>query len=220
LRYLRSWHNLDDVTIAEGKRTHRNSATILDTLRQKPGITVPELADEVKRLNIEREILETLRDAVDIAIADARPARDGLDPEDWGAAPSTAQLRAARKVKERARKAALAAVLEDALTREQAAEQLGVTPQAVSERMKAGKLTSVRRGREWRFPAWQFGEDDALAGLAQLVAAWPGTPVALSIWATKPATDLGGRTPAQEMNRRDGALRVLDLVHAISAAAW
>ena len=205
------------MTPLAAQQTRRAAETILDAVRQRPGITVPELAAEVKRLD--RETLERVRDAFDIAIADKRP-RTNPTLEAWGDAPAARELAAARAVGDHARQAALADALEGALTREQASARLGITAQAVSERMKAGKLTAIRRGREWRFPAWQFGDDDALPGLPELTAAWPGTPLALSTWAVKPSPDLGGRTPAQEMRRRDGVERVLDIVQSISEAAW
>ncbi len=192
--------------------------TILEAVRQEPGITAPQLAEKVKRLKIGREILQVLRDAFQIAIEDAAPAET---PEDgWGEAPTAEQLSAARAAREDTRTAVLGQILDGALTREQAAVRLGVTAQAVSERLKARKLIALRRGREWRLPVWQFGMDDALPGLADLITAWPGTPIGLSAWATTPSPDLDGRTPAEMLARRDGVERVLALVEAISAAAW
>lgn len=210
------------MTVAETRRAQRSaSKAILDALRRKPGMpgmTVPQLAAELRRLNVARDALETLRAAADVAIADAEPADDPL--EEWGDAPTAAQLAAARKTGADARDAALARILVGALTREGTATRLGITAQAVSERRKAGKLTAIRRGREWRFPAWQFSDDDVLPGLPDLIASWPGTPVALSTWAVKPTPDLDGHAPVEEMRRRGGTERVLDLVEAVSAAAW
>lgn len=178
------------------RQNRRAAEAVLDAVRERPGITVDELADV-------------------IAVA-----RSPQDQEAWGAPPSQWELAAAETVGERIRDAALTGALKGALTREQAATRLGVTAQAVSERRKAGKLTALRRGREWRFPAWQFGDDDVLPGLAELIASWPGTTLGLSTWAAQPAPDLGMRTPAQELSRRGGAERVLELTAAISAAAW
>lgn len=192
--------------------------TILEAVRQEPGITAPQLADKVKRLKIGREILQVLRDAFAIAIADAAPTESAENG--WGEAPTAAQVSAARAAQERARSAILAQILDGALTREQAAVRLGVTAQAVSERLKARKLIALRRGREWRLPAWQFSMDDALPGLADLITAWPGTSVGLSAWATTPSPDLDDRTPAEMLARRDGVERVLALVEEIAAAAW
>ncbi len=190
----------------------------LEAIRREPGISIAELAAKVRGLNLSRETLERLRDAFTAAIA--APATDEPGAEGWGPAPTAAQLAAARELEEHARQHALARVLDGARTREQVASHLGVTPQAVSERLKAGRLVAVHRGREWRFPAWQLSDDDVLPGLSELVAAWPGTPVALSLWATTPTPDLDGRTPAEVLGRRDGPARVVELVAQISAAAW
>lgn len=192
--------------------------TILEAVRREPGIPVAELAARVRRLNLSREALERVRDAIGTVIAAPASPENGSD--DWGAAPTAAQLAEARAAQEHARHAALAQVLEGALTREQAASRLGITPQAVSERLRSDRLTAVRRGREWRFPAWQFGLDDTLPGLSALVAAWPGTPVTLSTWAVTPSPDLDGATPAETLARRHGPERVAGLIEQISAAAW
>ncbi|MGO9792699.1 MAG: wax ester/triacylglycerol synthase domain-containing protein [Solirubrobacteraceae bacterium] len=110
-----------------------------------------------------------------------------------GRAPSAQQLVAAGEVGEQARRAAMADVLADALTREQAAERLGITAQAVSDQRKNGRLVVLRRDREWRLPRWQFGDDGALPGLPAVIAAWPGTSLALTVWAIKASPDLAGR---------------------------
>lgn len=191
----------------------------MEAVRRNPGITVAELAAELK-LDLDLDTLTKLREAVAAAIADAQPQRHDLDPDLWGEAPSAQQLAAAGEVGEQARRAAMADVLADALTREQAADRLGITAQAVSDQLKSEKLLALRRGREWRFPRWQFGDDGALPGLPALIAAWPGTSLALSVWAIKASPDLVGRTPAQELVRRGGMQRVLDLLEAISASAW
>jgi len=71
-----------------------------------------------------------------------------------------------------------------------------------------------------RFPAWQFMEDGTLPEVQQLIAAWPSTSLALSVWAVEPSVDLNGQTPSQELRRRGGAPRVLELVEALRAAGW
>lgn len=167
---------------------------------------------------MEPATLVRLRDAAAAAIDEAQT--DGFDLASLGAAPTPAEVKAATLVGEGARREAMARVLADALTRDEAADRLGVTPQAISERLKAGKITAIRRGREWRFPAWQFDDDAVLPGLANVIGAWPGTALALSAWATRPSVDLDGRAPAQELGRRGGDARVLELLDAVSIAAW
>ena len=110
--------------------------------------------------------------------------------------------------------------LSSALTREQAAQRLGITPQAVSKRVAAGGLIALRRGRVSRFPAWQFYEEGVLPGLKQAIAAYPGGALSLTSWATSPSPDLDGVTPAQALARRGGIARVLDAIQALTPAAW
>lgn len=150
----------------------------------------------------------------------AAPVGVAAPRDPWGDVPSEEEVAAAAERAERGRAAALAAELEDSLTREEAAERLGVTPQAVSDRRKAGRLVALRRGREWRFPRWQFSEDDALPGLRELAERYPGGALSLSVWAKRPHADLAGRAPAEELARRGGLQRVLELADAIRAAAW
>lgn len=50
----------------------------------------------------------------------------------------------------------------------QAAELLGITPQAVDKRRRAGKLLALPVGRAYLYPVWQFderGRGGVLAGL-------------------------------------------------------
>ncbi len=53
-----------------------------------------------------------------------------------------------------------------------------------------GRLAfSLRRGRVNHLPAWQFHEDRELPGLKQLIAAYPGGALSLTVWATSPSPD-------------------------------
>jgi len=220
-------------TVVVPERTAEVIERMLEVLRRRPGLTVPELAEELREVPAVclYEVVETLTltlreseteglaehdEAVALAPGDARQTLPG----GWGPEPSPRELQAALAVADRAREDALAAALDRALTREQAAVRLGVSRQAVSERLKAGRLTALQRGREWRFPVWQFGEDATLPGLSELIVAWPGTPLALSRWAVTEHPDLGGFTPAQALRRRGGPERVLAAVEALTAAAW
>lgn len=119
-----------------------------------------------------------------------------------------------------AQESALAEVLSGSLSRQQAAGLLGITPQGVSRRLHAGRLVALRRGREKRLPGWQFSDGAALPGLEQLIAAYPGTPLSLSVWALSPASDLSGRTPAELLGRPDGLNAVLELARALGSEAW
>jgi hypothetical protein len=210
------------------ERTEEVAAKLLEVVQSRPGITVTDLAKELCLIDQSGTVLATLREALDLAVdrgeAIAVTVEEPDEPaelhEAWGPDPSDEEIAAARIVGVRAETDALADALDGALTREQAATRLGVSSQAVSERRKTGKLTALERGREWRFPAWQFYEAGTLPGLSELIAAWPGSSLSLSRWATTASADLDGRAPAQELRRRGGPERVLASVEAISAAAW
>jgi hypothetical protein len=160
-------------------------------------------------------VLEELRGALDESVGPVRR----LDPAGWGGAPDAHEVRAAaaanavRLARERAGVAA------DALSREDVAELLGVSSQAVSNRIRQDRLVALRAGRRWLLPAWQFDPesvDPMLPGIADLLGAWPGSPVALSRWATTPSRDLDGRTPAAALG--DGQVReVVAAARAIGA---
>ena len=53
-----------------------------------------------------------------------------------------------------------------------------------------------------------------------MIAAYPGTPLALTTWATAPSADLDGRTPAEALTERGGVQRVVDAARALTPAAW
>jgi hypothetical protein len=208
------------VSVAAPKATRLVAEEILEIVERRPGITIPELVDELVALR-EPEAIQATRDVLERVLEQAQVKPEAPDlPSDWGPEPSLEELANARAAGEGAREAALAEVLANSLTRDEAAVRLGISPQAVSERLKTRRLVAFRRGREWRFPVWQFGDDTTLPGLDRLIASWPGTPLDLSIWAQRRSADLGGRTPADELKRRDGVDRVIELVDAIASAAW
>jgi hypothetical protein len=198
------------------QRRNRARAAILELVRNRPGITIKEIARELAAVDT-REVLLIAMGDTNLSVIDEATTADRFDHA-WGPEPSDAALEQAQRAGEQATQAALTAALDGALSREAAAERLGVTPQAVSERVRAGKLVGLRRGREWRFPAWQFGEDGTLPALGDLIGVYPGTPLALSTWAVTPSVEFNGRTPAQALARRGGPERVLELAHALSAS--
>ena len=145
----------------------------------------------------------------------------GLDEALWGVQPGEGEIAAARLTGEATVERALEQALRGALTRDEAAARLGISPQAVSKRRAARHLVALRRGREWRLPTWQFHEDGVLPGLHLLIGAYPGTPLSLTTWATTPNPDLDGRTPAQAILTARGVDWVLsDAVRPLTPAAW
>ncbi|WP_249353556.1 helix-turn-helix domain-containing protein [Rhodococcus sp. USK13] len=147
---------------------------------------------------------------------------DGLDRALWGPGPSPAERKAAALVNLRRQYQARRAVVEASLTRPEAAELLDVSEQAVLDRLKAGDLVGLKKGREWRLPSWQFSADSELGfvpGLAKVTAVFAGGAVSLTEWALAPNSDLDGATPVEAL----AAGHVDDVVRAAqvgTAAAW
>jgi hypothetical protein len=63
------------------------------------------------------------------------------------------------------------------------------------------------------------GDDGTLPGLRDVIAAWPGSTLALTLWATTPAADLDGQTPAQALaaQRVDD---VIELERELEVSGW
>ena len=205
------------MAVATSPEADRLATALAKRWGQGP-FTARELAGEIVAADAPTDLIA----AFDAALCRAAEAgeTDELDDTLWGLPPTDEDLAQARRVARRAQLEALTAVLTDALTRGQAGELLGISPQAVSKRLASGALMALARGRELRFPAWQFHEGRALPGLTETIAAYPGTPLALSVWATSANPDLDGLTPARALLRRDGVQRVLNLIESISADAW
>ena len=181
-------------------------------------LTPRELAAELAA----EEASAALIGAFDAALSRTAAAEetDQLDEALWGSAPTDHELAQARRAGNVTLEGAMRDALSGALTREQAAQRLGITPQAVSKRVASGGLVALHRGRVSRLPAWQFYEDNVLPGLKQVIAAYPGGALSLTSWATSPSPDLDGATPAQTLARRGGPARVLDALQALTPAAW
>jgi hypothetical protein len=159
--------------------------------------------------------------AFDAAMSQTAAAEetDQLDEALWGFTPTDQELAQARRASNVTLEGAMRDALSGALTREQAAQRLGITPQAVSKRVASGGLVALYRGRVSRLAAWQFYEEDVLPGLKEVIAAYPGGPLSLTRWATSPSPDLNRATPAQTLARRGGPARVLDALQALTPAA-
>ncbi len=194
-------------------KAERLAAALEERLGDKP-LTARELAAELVSSEASVELLGALDEALTYG-AEVEP-----DVALWGPEPTAAELAEARRVAARSRREALQGALADALTRGQVAELLGISPQAVSKRHAAGALVALPRGREWRFPAWQFQDGGTLPGLADVVAAYPGGALSLCTWAITPNADLDRRTPAEALARRGGRERVLATLEAIGPDAW
>lgn len=195
----------------------RLAEELVKRLGERP-LSPRKLAVELAGQNVPPALVAAF-DAALSRTADAGET-DNLDEDLGGQAPTDQELTRARQLAYPALQDALREALSDALTREQAAQRLGVTPQAVSKRINSGGLVALRRGRVNHLPAWQFHEDRELLGLKRLIAAYPGGALALTVWATSPSPDLDGATPAQTLARRGGLTRVLQAAEALTPSAW
>ena len=181
-------------------------------------LTARELAARLLCAPHPIDLIAALDDA--LARAAAAEESDELDDTLWGPAPTAEQLAEARASARRVVEDTLRSTLADALSRDEASDRLGITPQAVSKRLLSGSLVALTRGREKWLPAWQFYEDGVLPGLTEVIDRYPGGALSLSHWATTPNPDLGDLTPAQALTRRDGVARVLGALEAIGPGAW
>lgn len=147
---------------------------------------------------------------------------ESLDPSLWGPAPMNSERRVAGLENLRRDFESRRRLLDNCLTRAETAELLGISEQAVLDRLESGSVVGLKQGREWRLPAWQFHADaerGMVPGLAQLRRVFPGGLVSLSDWVTTPNVDLDGSTPLAELAA--GRVDVVLLAaQGLTAAAW
>lgn len=149
-------------------------------------------------------------------------SNDDLDEKFWGPAadPETASNAVFADLKDQfAQRHQLAA---ESISRDEAAELLGIAPQSITAKLSAGKLVGIKAGREWRLPLWQFDPDDpsgVLPDLDALQAAFPGGVVSLSRWMQRRQPEFDGRSPQHEMALH-GSAPVIALAQALTAAGW
>ena len=153
---------------------------------------------------------------------EAESAPGGLDPTFWGADPdeprAVAEGLGNLAVQFEARRRVEAA----SVSRDEVARLLGVSAQAVTEALAAGRLVGLKRGRTWLIPAWQLDADaetGVLAGVSRVADAFPGGVVALSLWMERPQADLDGSTPRRAL-ARGRVDRVVALARSLTAAGW
>ncbi|MGH3969042.1 MAG: antitoxin Xre/MbcA/ParS toxin-binding domain-containing protein [Mycobacterium sp.] len=182
-------------------------------------------SDDKARLRAELEVLvneadESERARLEAAVT-ASPG-DGLDERFWGPAPDSvtaAEAVVADLSDQFAQRRELAA---NSISRDAAAKLLSISPQSVTDKLESRKLVGIKVGREWRLPRWQFDPDNttgAISDLDLLQAAFPGGPVSLSRWITRPNPEFNGRTPRDEAMAR-GSASVIKVARALTAAGW
>lgn len=141
---------------------------------------------------------------LDVLLASAEP--DDLDADVWGPRPSTTELLAATVRGHQLARQARANVIAASLTREQAAEALGVGQRHISTLVRDGDLVALEEAGQLRLPSWQLRPDSPkgrLEGLAEVAAAYAGGPVALTEWMLHPNPALQARTPADALGEGD-----------------
>ena len=149
-------------------------------------------------------------------------ADENLDPALWGDAPATAETARAHLANLTAKFADRQTVLAQSITRADAAHLLGISDQAISDRLNAGDLVGLKDGRVWKLPAWQFDadtENGTLPGIAALRQHFPAGPVTLPAWVTAPHADLNNHTPAARLAAGD-VDQVLRAAQAGGPIAW
>jgi hypothetical protein len=150
------------------------------------------------------------------------PEDEDEDPriaELFGPPPTVEEMNAVRASAAAIRRSAEERVLERCVTVRASGGLLNVSRRRVLRRIRHGRLVALRRDAEYYVPRWQFRGRGFLGGVDHMIAAWPGTSLALAGGAVQPSVDLGDRTPAQAL--ADGDVRaVLELEAAIVAASW
>lgn len=145
--------------------------------------------------------------------------RDDLDARFWGPSPDSTTVTRAVFEDLSGQFAQRRQVAANAISRDEAAELLGVSSQSVTSRLTSGKLIGIKVGREWRLPTWQFDPDDptrVLPDLHTLQDVFPGGPVSLSRWMLLGQKEFDGRSPREEMARH-GSAAVLEFAKVLTA---
>ena len=185
--------------------------------RGSPGVTADHSARADRIARIAADLDELANDGL---IGDDDQAIDL--PAVWGRAPS----RTTRELAESAnlKKAFLTrqSVLQASVSRGQAAALLGLSEQAVTKHLDQGRIVGIKDRGRWAIPAWQLDADTRdgyLDGIDRLARVFPGGPVALTRWVTRPAADFDGRTP-RDLLARNRVDEVVRAAQALTAKGW
>lgn len=177
-------------------------AVLDDVIERVRGLPGPQL----------HALLDILEQPADVASTIAAPASRQLpglpdiDVDDLGRA-----LQRNRARLWRAREDLYAA----GLSRDEAAERLGVKPNQITNLLAETKLLGLEGKDGLRLPAWQFDPNarrGRLDGIDRVAAVFPGRILGLSAWMVAPNPSLDGRTPADALLDGD-----IDLVVTVAA---
>jgi hypothetical protein len=133
------------------------------------------------------------------------PARTvPLDTAVWSRSPGARVVRAAAADNLALGVARRGAVLAASVTRNDVAQALGKSDQAVSAMLERGALLGLKEGREWRIPTWQLDPDrpsGVLPGLREVAGAYRDGVVSLSEWVERPNPAFDDATPRAALAR-------------------
>ena len=200
---------------AAGKRAAKTERA--DRPAATPGVTADHSARAERIARIAADLEELANDGL---IGDDEQAIDL--PAVWGRAPSRTTRELAES--ENLKKAFLTrqSVLQASVSRGQAAALLGLSEQAVTKHLDQGRIVGIKDKGRWAIPAWQLDADTRdgyLDGIDRLARVFPGGPVALTRWVTKPAADFDGRTP-RDLLARNRVDEVVRAAQALTAKGW
>jgi hypothetical protein len=154
-----------------------------------PSVTSSDVAEDavasiLRRLphDVLEEVLLVLAEAETEEIADTV----------WGRPPELGEVLSATLWHHDESRLRLESVVSQTHSVEQVASQLGVDAAKVHALIADGALSAVVAEGNVRLPRWQFDEEGQVRpGLAELVAAFPGSAVALAHWVEREHPDLG-----------------------------
>jgi hypothetical protein len=98
------------------------------------------------------------------------------------------------------------------MSADEAGRMLGITRQAVDKRRRSYSLLAFREAGDWRYPACQFDQGEAVTGIADVVRGFSEAgPWAALDFLLAPDSALGGMTPMEGLHRgkREAVLRLL-----------
>jgi hypothetical protein len=164
-------------------------------------------------------VYELDRDREDVAGWSEDQDEDSRIAELFGPRPSRDEMMAVRASAAARRKAAEERAMDRCVAVRASGSLVAISRRRILRRIRRGRLVALHRDRTYYVPRWQLRGRGFLRGVDHVIAAWPGSPLALTNWAEHPSVDLDDRTPAQAL--ADGDLRaVLELEAAIVAASW
>ena len=139
-------------------------------------------------------------------------------PAVWGRAPS----RAARELTESENLKKAFLIRHTVLQPRAGGGTAGSVRTGRHQTLEQGRIIGIKDRDRWAIPAWQLDADTRdgyLNGIDRLTRVFPGGPVALTRWVTRPAADFDGRTPRDLLasNRVDEVVRA---AKALTAKGW